>query len=228
MLHKFVTVNREEIITRCKGKVTTRSNPTSTKGEANHGVPMFLNQLVDALQLGTSSASPAIGNTATQHGDDRLRQGFTVSQVVLDYGDVCQAITEIAVEQNAAISTTDFRILNACLDDAIASAVTEYGRERHPSMDGRAAGSSVAVAILARELRASIQRVTIAVGVIQTGSVGFAGSTGNVLNENLITANELIDCLLAEVAVPTGTTPPVVTASNVGPSSSTRSTKSHA
>ena len=153
MLHKFVTVNREEIITRCKGKVTTRSNPTSTKGEANHGVPMFLNQLVDALQLGRQPAQ-AIVNTATQHGNDRLRQGFTVSQVVLDYGDVCQAITEIAVEQDATISTTDFRILNGCLDEAIAGAVSEYGRERDPSPDGRAAGSSLPVAVLARELRA--------------------------------------------------------------------------
>jgi hypothetical protein len=45
-------------------------------------------------------------------------------------GDVCQAITELAVELNAPISTDDFRTLNRCLDDAIAGAVTEYGGER--------------------------------------------------------------------------------------------------
>ncbi len=42
-------------------------------------------------------------------------------------------------EMNAPISTDDFRTLNRCLDDAIAGAVTEYGRERNQStLDGEA------------------------------------------------------------------------------------------
>jgi hypothetical protein len=66
-----------------------------------------------------------------------LRQGFTVSQVVHDYGDVCQSITELAVETHAPISAEDFRVLNGCLDNAIAGAVTEFGRERTPSRHNR-------------------------------------------------------------------------------------------
>ena len=50
-----------------------------------------------------------------------------------DYGDVCQAITELAVELNAPIGTDDFRVLNKCLDEAIASAVTQYAREQRRS-----------------------------------------------------------------------------------------------
>jgi hypothetical protein len=92
-------------------------------------VPVFLDQLVHALQLGLTS-NPEIGRSAVQHGHDLLRQGFTVSQVVHDYGDICQAITELAVEINAPISTEDFGTLNRCLDDAIAGAVAEYGRAR--------------------------------------------------------------------------------------------------
>jgi hypothetical protein len=34
---------------------------------------------------------------------------------------VCQAITYLALEQRAPISTEDFRLLNGCLDDAIAA-----------------------------------------------------------------------------------------------------------
>ena len=60
-----------------------------------------------------------------------------MSEVVHDYGDVCQSITELAVEVNAPISTDDFRMLNRCLDDAIAVAVTEYGRERNQSTSDR-------------------------------------------------------------------------------------------
>jgi hypothetical protein len=80
---------------------------------------MFLAQLGSALRLGLPS-SPRMSVSAIQHGHDLLLQGFTVSQVVHDYGDVCQAITELAVETDAPISTEDFRMLNRCLIDALA------------------------------------------------------------------------------------------------------------
>ena len=130
MLHDFIARNRAEIISRCRAKVVTRSMPLPTEAEIDHGVPVFLDQLRDALQRG-DVVSPDISRTAVHHGHDLLLQGFTVSQVVHDYGDVCQAITELAVELNTPISTEDFRTLNRCLDDAIAGAVTEYGRERN-------------------------------------------------------------------------------------------------
>jgi hypothetical protein len=98
-----------------------------TQAEIDHGVPVFLDQLGDALRLGLMS-SPEIGRSALQHGHDLLQQGFTVSQVVHDYGDICQAITELAVELNAPISTADFRTLNRCLDDAIARAASSRTR----------------------------------------------------------------------------------------------------
>jgi signal transduction histidine kinase len=116
MLHEFIAKNRDEIIQRCRAKVVTRSVPPPTDVEIDHGVPVFLDQLRNALRLGELT-SPEISRSAIKHGHDLLLQGFTVSQVVHDYGDVCQAITELAVELNAPISTDDFRTLNRCLDD---------------------------------------------------------------------------------------------------------------
>ena len=60
MLHEFIAVNRDEIIRRCRAKVATRSVPPPTGAEIDHGVPVFLDQLVDALRLGRTS-SPEIG-----------------------------------------------------------------------------------------------------------------------------------------------------------------------
>src|SRR5438874_589640 len=124
MLHEFVTANRDEIICRCKAKVASRSTP-ATAAEIDHGVPLFLDQLVDALRLGLSS-SPEIGRSAILHGHDLLIRGFSVSQVVHDYGDVCQAITELAMDTRAPLGTEGFRLLSACMDAAIAGAVTQY------------------------------------------------------------------------------------------------------
>src|SRR5581483_2158641 len=152
MLHEFIATNREEIIRRCRVKVAARSIPPSTDAEINHGVPMFLDQVVGAL--GGMNVGQEISNTAVLHGHDLLLQGFTVSPVVHDYGDVCQSITELAVEMEAPIGTDDFRTLNGCLDDAIAVAVTECGRGRNQStLDGEAARGTERLGFLAHELR---------------------------------------------------------------------------
>ena len=128
MLYEFITLNREEIITRCRAKVAARHIPPPSDTEINHGVPLFLDQLVALLRSGKPGTGE-IDRSAGQHGHDLLLKGFSVSQVVHDYGDVCQTITELAMETNAPIATDDFRTLNKCLDEAIASAVTMYTRE---------------------------------------------------------------------------------------------------
>ena len=95
------------------------------------GFPSSWIQLSETLRLeasGTPFSPGRMDATAEKHGRDLLERGFTVSQVVHDYGDVCQAITEMAVEGSSDISAAEFHTLNRCLDDAIAAAVTTYGR----------------------------------------------------------------------------------------------------
>lgn len=204
MLHEFIAVNRDEIITRCRAKVSTRSIPPPTDAEIDHGVPVFLDQLMEALRLGQIT-SPEIGKSAIKHGHDLLRQGFTVSQVVHDYGDVCQAITELAVELNAPISTEDFRTLNRCLDDAIAGAVTEYGRERNQAgIDGESARGCERLGFFAHELRNLMNTSLMAFEVLKTGNVGVVGSTGTVLHRSLLASHALVTRSLAEVRLTQG------------------------
>ena len=139
MLHAFVTAHRDEIVRRCRSKGDARSVLPGWSLPIDHGVPVFLNQLVDALRSGHWTL--AIGQTAGVHGCTLLRQGSTVSQVVHEYGDVCQSITELAVETSTRISATDLRLMSACLDIAIAGAVTEYERQRRRSLGMDGAGA---------------------------------------------------------------------------------------
>jgi signal transduction histidine kinase len=205
MLHEFITLNREEIVLRCRAKVAARSVPPPTEAEINHGVPLFLDQLVTTLLGGHGQINPEISRSAVLHGHDLLRQGFTVSQVVHDYGDICQSITELALEQDAPISTDDFRTLNRCLDDAIAGAVTEFGRERNQSiLDGADARGHERLGFFAHELRNLLNTAILAFDVLQTGDVGVGGSTGQVLRRNLLGARNLIARSLAEVRLAQG------------------------
>ena len=199
MLAEFVAVNRAELISRCRSKAAARSDAGQPDAEADRGVPMFLDQLLQALRHGTS-ADVDIARAAAHHGHDLLVRGYTVSQVVHDYGDVCQAITELAVERHSSISTDDFRTLNRCLDDAIAGAVTEYGRQRDLPGDGAIADARRGRA--ARDLIKTIDISLVAYAAIRSGRVGVAGSTGTVLHLALDTARDLGQRLLAELGDP--------------------------
>jgi signal transduction histidine kinase len=205
MLHEFITLNREEIITRCRAKVAARSVPPPTTAEIDHGVPMFLDQLVAALSPGVTTKTEIktdleINTSAVQHGHDLLRQGLTVSQVVHDYGDICQSITELALDTGVPISIEDFHTLNRCLDDAIAGAVTEYGRERiQATLAEETARGSERLGFLAHELRNVLNTATLAFEILKTGNVGITGSTGALLHRSLRGLDALIGRSLAEV-----------------------------
>ena len=103
-LEDFVGTYRDELIRRCHAKVTSRVPPPDI-ADSHYGVPLFLNQLREQLRDG-SSESDEIGDSAKKHGHDLLKQGFTIEQVVHDYGDVCQSITDLAVELGAPIAPT--------------------------------------------------------------------------------------------------------------------------
>jgi|SRR5580765_3176108 len=204
MLHEFIAINREEIIRRCRTKVAARSVAAPLEAAVAHGVPVFLEQLVDALR-GRLLSNPEIARSALQHGHELLLQGFTVSQVVHDYGDVCQAITELAVEGNASITTDDFRMLNRCLDDAIAGAVTEFGREQNRStLDEETTRGNERAGFVAHEMRNLLNTAILAFEVLKTGNVGVGGSTGTVLHRSLMGARALTGRSLAEVRLAQG------------------------
>ena len=199
MLYEFITFNREEIIRRCRAKVAARTIPPPSDTEINHGVPLFLDQLVELLRSGAAGTGE-MNRSAGEHGHDLLLKGFTVSQVVHDYGDVCQTITELAMETNAPIATDDFRTLNKSLDEAIASAVTMYTHESQEAHSEQAAErDNERIGFLVHEMRNLVNTAVVAFEVLRSGNVGVGGSTGAVLNRTLMGLRTLIAQSLEEV-----------------------------
>jgi signal transduction histidine kinase len=199
MLHEFITTYRAAIITRTREKLTNRPWPLASTTQLEDGVPLFLTQLVSTLQFESSGRdySPvAIGASAARHGAALLALGFTVSQVVHDYGDICQAVTEIAVEQNAPIATTEFHTLNRCLDTAIAEAVTEHARVTALS---RASEEIERSGQLAHEIRDVLNTALFAFAALKRGTVAISGSTGAVLGRSLMLLRDLVDSTLSDI-----------------------------
>jgi hypothetical protein len=124
---------------------------------------------------------------------------------VHDYGDVCQSITQLAIERNAAFSAADFCMLNRCLDDAIAGAVTEYSLQRNgPTVGVPPAYGADRMGFLAHELRNLVNTAIVSFEVLRAGNVGIAGSTGSVLHRSLLGLRALVGQSLAEVRLTHG------------------------
>ena len=211
MLHEFLTSNRTELVSRCRNKVARRLSPTEIPLALDHGVPLFLQQLVETLRLeqreppgdtvesGPSPAPTEIGRAATVHGAELLRLRYTVDQVVHDYGDVCQAVTELAGEHDERISTGEFRTLNRCLDNAIADAVTSFGSAHQVLLQDQAETLQQRLHYYSLEHRRLVDIALQAYAVIKSGQVGATGATGTLLVTTLEDLRSLTDRTLPEI-----------------------------
>jgi signal transduction histidine kinase len=164
-----------------------------------------LEQLVHILKLTPLQSvpdDPEMGMSATRHGNDLLKQGFTIAQVVHDYGEVCQAVTDLALDLDAPINTVDFQILNRCLDYAIASAVTEYARQHDVDVSGAEIQRK---GFLAHELRNHLHTAELAFDALKSGKVGVTGSTIGVLERSLHGLRDLIDRSISDVRLAAAT-----------------------
>ena len=199
MLHEFIVTHRDTIITRTRLRVQGRTWPTVSTHELEHGVPLFLTQLGETLDREATAApfpEGMIGGTATRHGAEMLGQGYSVAQVVQDYGDICQVVTELAVETRTAITPEEFHTLNRCLDVAIAGAVTEHARitrQTHQAEEIERLGHT------AHEARDFLSTAFMAFHALKRGDVAINGSTGALLGRSLMALRDLIDRTLSEV-----------------------------
>lgn len=216
MLHTFLSNNREDLIRRCRAKVALRPAREASPAQLQNGVPLFLDQLIQTLKIeqtddpmdsrrisGPASGAASLstmGISAAQHGRQLLEMGFTVDQVVHDYGDLCQSITDLAVERDAPFEMDEFRTLNRCLDNAIAEAVTEFSYQRDAdSISQHEREVNERLGFFAHELRNFLQSATLAFSALKLGNLSLAGATGAVLGRSLDSLGKLVDQTLAEV-----------------------------
>ncbi|MDM0014820.1 HAMP domain-containing sensor histidine kinase [Variovorax sp. J22P168] len=213
----FLSNHRDELIQRCTEKVALRPSRGATREQLAHGIPMFLDQLTRTLEAeeggdaagglrisgpsgGDAAALSEMGVSATVHGRELLGLGYTVDQVVHDYGDLCQAITDLAVERDAPFSVDQFRTLNRCLDNAIADAVTEFAAQRDMEVARKQAQEeNERLGLLAHELRNHLHVAKLAFSALESGRLPVGGSTGGVLKRSLDSLQILIDQSLASV-----------------------------
>lgn len=218
-MHRFLYDNHAELVARCKAKVSQRPRRAATPEQLANGIPLFLSQLIRTLEAedegrmaeslrisgasgGDATGSSVMGASATAHGKKLLELGYSVDQVVHDYGDICQSITDLAVERHEPFSVQEFRTLNRCLDNAIADAVTEFSAGRDATLAlKQSADENERRGILVHELRNHVQTASMAYLALVAGKLAIGGSTGDLLRRSLASLSRLLGHSLDEVRV---------------------------
>ncbi len=216
MMHEFLINNRSELSKRCRDKVALRPGRSATSAQLENGVPMFLDQLIRTLQMEQTQnpmesrniSGPAggqlthseLGASAAQHGKDLLDLGFTVDQVVHDYGDLCQAITDLAVERDVPFLVDEFRTLNRCLDNAIADAVTEFSYQHEFATKEKLANqANERAGFFAHELRNYLGTASLAFTATKAGNLSLTGATGSILERSLANLSRLVEEFMSDL-----------------------------
>jgi signal transduction histidine kinase len=225
-LREFLKTNEKAILASVEEKYSALAGVRTVTAAPSSGLPIFFKQLLHVLEqapteglhvevdqdgmvraandgdepaIAAAAGRPydvAVARSAGDYGKELQQQGYTLSHVVHAYGAICQSITEMAIEKSAAITNEEFRVLNRCLDTAIAGAVTEFHAERAIDVTNR---ETQHLGFLAHELRNALAIVNTSLRLIKSGTVGFGGSIGQVLDRALKRQQELIDRSLAEV-----------------------------
>ena len=158
--------------------------------------------MISGASGGDVETMSEMGVTATAHGKQLMELGFSVDQVVHDYGDLCQSITDLAVERDAPFRVDQFRTLNRCLDNVIADAVTEFSAQRDTTVARRHSDEvNERLRFLVQELSTSVETATLAVNALETGNLPISGATGGVLKRSLAALKTLIDSTIEEVRI---------------------------
>ena len=206
MLADFLHTHRQELIDRCSFKVSQRSAPGGE--DPAYGVPLVLDQLSEALveqnAAPMSQESAVFGEapktaswvearrTAALHGAALFRLGYRLDEVVYDYGDVCQAVTELATELSASVTLDEFHTLNRLLDTAIAQAVSAFA----------ALQASRSTEEGARTLHERLGRLADEQRVLL--NVALSSPTSAALQDALAKLRTTVDRSLPEIRVDTG------------------------
>ena len=211
MLSDFLHAERLELIGRCSSKASRRPNAgTGTEPPLQHGVAEFLDQLIATLRMEATPANgdsdrlsglsgawrpirSALGEAAALHGRELFLRGYSVEAVVHDYGDLCQAVTELADERQVAIAVAEFHTLNRCLDNAIAEAVKEYAYGLKVVGENATLAMNERNGSFAHELRNHLSTATLAFSLVREGRVTPGGATGAIVDRSLSALGDLIE-----------------------------------
>lgn len=194
-LHEAIHARQDQVMQRWQLTVQGTLAPESMPiVELLNHFPRFLHEVLDALRADAGLAPigpfPGDNRSATDHGEQRLRLGFSLDSVIREYGALRDAIIETGREAGSPITFREMELVFAAIIGAIAQAVSEYTRQRDAELQRQ---HNEHVAFMAHELREPLSSSIMAFDLLkQRGTIPTDVMAGAALERGLLRMQDLI------------------------------------
>lgn len=168
-VHEVLAERSGEVMLRWKTIVRGTLAPESMPVvELVDHLPQFLDEVIGALReddgLSASYQKPEASQSAVEHGEQRLRLGFSLDSVVREYGALRDALVATARDAGVEVSFRNLQTIFDAIIDGIAHAVSEYSRQRDAELFRQ---HNEHVAFMAHELRNPLGSARMAVSLLK-------------------------------------------------------------
>ena len=198
-LYSVLTARRAELIASWSERL--RSNVVSAalpRAELVDHIPAFVDEITRALYP-DAVPLPPMSSHAEEHGEQRLRLGFDVAEVVREYGALHECILELAAGAGLVVSVRDQEVVVKFLNAGIADAVSQYVRHRDLETQRQ---TSEHLGFIAHELRNPLGAAQLAFRRLR-GELK-ESRTVEILERNLRQTAEMIDRVLSHTSLKMG------------------------
>jgi signal transduction histidine kinase len=205
-LYPLLRVQRDVILERWKASVLGRVAPESLPAlELLDHFPAFLNEVIAKLRLvaaDDAGPDPDDSATAAGHGEQRLRLGFSLDSVVREYDALREAIEDTAVESGIVMTLAEARCLSRSITSGVATAVSEYARQRDAELYRQ---HNEHVAFIAHELRNPLATIALAIDMLfREGHLSMTLPPSRAIARALEHTQSLVDNVLQVARVSSG------------------------
>ena len=202
-LHALISERRQELLDRwAKSAQASTATPLTTV-ELLDRMPLFLTELIAALNPTVAPLPVGTSANAEEHGAQRLRLGFDIGEVIREYGLLHEAILDMSKAAALAISNEEAHALALCINKGTRDAVVEYQFERETELQRQA---SEHLAFIAHELRNPLASAVIASGIIGRRQLE-ASPAVDALGRSLMRLTTMIDNALSHAWLKVGAEP---------------------
>lgn len=204
-LHSLLGSKRQALISCWCDTIKATLGPVPLpQAELLDHVPAFVDEVTHALAPDVLR-SPDTSANAVEHGAQRLRLGFDVSQVVREYGLLHECVLRLAEEDQLVLSHREQQALAQWVNVGIADAIVEYIAQRDAELRRK---SSEHLGFMAHELRNPIAAAILAVQRLRLNPAGAStAETVDLLERNLRRTGALIDNALSQSSLELGGEP---------------------
>jgi signal transduction histidine kinase len=185
---------------KIRASITGTSLPRS---ELMDQMPAFVLEIIAALNR-DATPQPTASDNAEEHGAQRLRLGFDVSEVVREYGLLHECILDLAEQARLTLTVHEQRVVAKWLNAGMADAIAQYSKQRDVELQRQA---SEHLGFIAHELRNPISAALLAFRRLKIGPLEQGGRAVDQLDRGLRRTLDIIDATLEHASLKLGIEP---------------------